>query len=143
MAIHIIKDGKVVNSIVATLDEAKAVFPDAVLVETETAGVGWLWDGKTFTPPLPPPPSVEQLQEALTEHLDRTAQARNWDNRITCMVRAGFDGPFRAEAAAFSKWADTCNATAYKMLAEVQAGKRGMPKTVDEFLKEMPEMVWP
>lgn len=141
--IAIIENNKVVNVIVAALDEAKAVFPDAILVETETAGVGWLWDGKTLTPPPPPPPSVEQLTEALTEHLDRTAQARNWDNRITCMVRAGFDGPFRTEASAFSIWVDTCNATAYKLLAEVQEGKRVMPQNVAEFLKEMPEMQWP
>ena len=35
-------------------------------------------------PPAPPPPTVADFDAALTRHLDATAQARRYDNRITC-----------------------------------------------------------
>ena len=80
---------------------------------------------------------------ALTQHLDATAQARKYDNRITCMVRAGFPGPFQAEAIAFATWCDNCNWHAYQVLAGVQEGTLPMPASVAEFLADMPPMVWP
>lgn len=85
---------------------------------------------------------VRRYTDALTGHLDAVAQARRYDNRITCSLRAGYPGPFQAEGAAFAAWMDTCNALGYQILAEVQAGARPLP-TVDEFIALLPEMVWP
>lgn len=109
---------------------------------------GWLYDGTTF---YQLPKTVEQIQEemikacdtALTNHLDATAQTRKYDNRITCMVRAGFAGPFQEEAQAFAIWADSCNAAAYQYLSEVQAGTRPMPNSPQELIDVLPVMVWP
>ena len=56
--IHIIENGVVVNTIIATLAEAQAAYPDATCIEATTGGIGWLWDGEVFTPPPPPPPVV-------------------------------------------------------------------------------------
>ena len=55
---HIIRDGAVVNTIVATVAEAQAAYPDAVCVPADTGSIGWLWDGETLTPPPPEPPVV-------------------------------------------------------------------------------------
>lgn len=74
---------------------------------------------------------------------DTIAQSKRYDNRVTCALRAGYAGPFQAEGLAFATWMDTCNATAYQMLAEVQAGTRQMPATSAEALALLPEMVWP
>lgn len=88
-------------------------------------------------------PTVASLTQALTDHLDATAQQRRYDNRITCMVRAGFVGPFQAEGIAFATWCDTCNAAAYMLLAEVEAGTRPMPTSNQALIDAMPLMVWP
>ena len=96
-----------------------------------------------IVPYVPPQPTVADFVNALTLHLDAVAQQRQYDNRITCMVRAGFPGPFQAEGLAFAAWADTCNATAYALLAEVQAGTRPLPETTQALIDVMPPMVWP
>ena len=55
---HIIRDGAVVNTIVATVAEAQAAYPDAVCVPADTGSIGWLWDGDTLSAPPPEPPVV-------------------------------------------------------------------------------------
>lgn len=89
----------------------------------------------------------QAMQKAIVTGMDAlfdtTAQARRYDNRITCALRAGYVGPFQAEGQAFATWLDTCNALAYTLLGEVQAGTRPMPATVSEALSLLPAMVWP
>ena len=58
MTTHIIIGGVVVNTIVATVAESQAVYPDAVCIPADTGSIGWLWDGETLTPPPPEPPVV-------------------------------------------------------------------------------------
>ena len=143
---HIIDNGVVVNTILATVPEAQAAYPQAVCVDGATGGIGWLWDGESLTPPPAPPappPTLADFDAALTAHLDATAQARRYDNRITCAVRAGYPGPFQAEGAAFALWMDNCNVTAYTLLAEVQAGTRPLPSTTQALIDLLPPMVWP
>lgn len=85
---------------------------------------------------------IAQFDAALTNHLDQTAQAKRYDNRISCALRAGYDGPFKAEGVAFAAWMDTCNASAYKKMAAVLSGQEQIP-TVDEFIASLPAIVWP
>lgn len=92
---------------------------------------------------VPPPLTPADFDAALTAHLDATAQARRYDNRITCMVRAGFPGPFQAEGLAFAAWCDGCNMFAYSLMADVLAGNAPMPESTSAFIAMLPEMVWP
>lgn len=111
------------------------------------------WDGDDWgyvsdvTPTEPPTPTpaltVADFDAALTAHLDTTAQSRRYDNRITCAVRAGYSGPFQAEGQAFAAWMDACNAFAYTLLAEVQAGTRPLPDSTQALIDLLPPMVWP
>ena len=94
-------------------------------------------------PPAPPPPTVADFDAALTRHLDATAQARRYDSRITCTLRAGYPGPFQAEGQAFALWMDACNLAAYTLLAEVQAGTRPLPENTQALIEALPPMVWP
>lgn len=94
-------------------------------------------------PRLLPVSMVDQIVQAMTDLFDRTAQARRYDNRITCALRAGYVGPFQAEGQAFATWMDTCNAIGYQMLAQVQTGTMQMPATVEEALALLPPMEWP
>ena len=83
------------------------------------------------------------FDRALTEYLDSVAQSRRYDNRITCALRAGYPGPFQAEGQAFAAWMDTCNASAYQQLGEIQAGNQPMPVSVAAFIASLPEITWP
>jgi hypothetical protein len=84
-----------------------------------------------------------KFEQALTQHLDSVAQARRYDNRITCMVRAGFPGPFQAEGKAFAQWCDSCNAMAYLLMEQVQNGEIELPATTQELIDALPVMEWP
>lgn len=127
----------------ATHSDIRSAFPNTSLPATLTDGVIEALGLESAEPPPPPPPTVADFDAALTSHFDSTAQARRYDNRITCMVRAGFPGPFQAEGIAFATWCDTCNAAAYELMAEVQAGTRPLPETTQALIDALPEMVWP
>lgn len=73
MATHIIIGGVVVNTIVATVPEAQAVYPDAVCLPADTGAIGWLWDGETLTPPPPGPLAERQVAawERIKQERDR------------------------------------------------------------------------
>ncbi len=115
----------------------KVVSGERVLMtDQERAGLAAEWNAASQ-------PKFADFDRALTDHLDKVAQARRYDNRITCMVRAGFAGPFQAEAVAFAQWADACNAQAYQLLAQVQAGTLALPQTTQAFIDLLPPMVWP
>jgi hypothetical protein len=86
---------------------------------------------------------VASYDQALSNHLDFVAQSKRYDTRITCAVRAGYPGPFQAEGAAFAAWMDDCNAQAYRMWAEIEAGTRLMFADTAEFIAALPPMVWP
>ena len=79
---------------------------------------------------------------ALTAHLDTVAQSHNYDNRITCSVRAAYPGPYQAEGIAFGTWMDTVNQLGYQMVADYQAGLIPLP-TIEEMIASLPVMVWP
>lgn len=86
---------------------------------------------------------ITQLTTALTDYFDSVAAEKNYGNRITCAVRAGYPGPFQAEGQAFAIWMDTCNAAAYQILAEVLEGTRPVPNGFEEIKSELPSFTWP
>lgn len=96
-----------------------------------------------IAPYVPPPLTPADIVNAMEGLFDATAHQKHYDNRFTCALRAGYPGPFQAEGMAFAAWMDGCNALAYQMLAEVQAGTRQMPVNTDQALALLPVMVWP
>lgn len=85
---------------------------------------------------------IAELTASLEDHYDLVARAKQYDNRLTCALRAGYAGPFQAEGTAFAVWMDNCNAYAYEVLADCLSGARGIP-TAEELIAEMPDLVWP
>ena len=73
MTTHIIIGGVVVNTIVATVAEAQAAYPDAICIPADTGSIGWLWDGDTLTPPPPEPPEPPVVPSAVTMRQARLA----------------------------------------------------------------------
>lgn len=85
---------------------------------------------------------IKQFDLALTQHLDSVAQSKRYDNRITCMVRAGFPGPFQEEAQLFAIWCDDCNYFAYDLLSKVQQGREPIPESPEAFIAMLPVLEW-
>ena len=73
MQTHIIENGVVVNTILATVAEAKAAYPDATCIDGATGGIGWLWDGQTLTPPPAPPDPEPAIPTSVTMRQARLA----------------------------------------------------------------------
>ena len=84
---------------------------------------------------------VQSFTSALEEHYDKVAQLRHYDNRLTCALRAGYQGPFQQEGVEFAVWMDTCNVQGYRILHEVQSGTRALP-TFESVLAELPALNW-
>ena len=83
---------------------------------------------------------IKSYDSSLTLYFDSKAKEKNYDNRISCSVRAGYPGPFQAEGLAFATWMDTCNAICYQILADVQAELRPIP-TIEEVTLEFPTLI--
>lgn len=85
---------------------------------------------------------VADYERALDQHLDAAAQSRRYNDRFTFALRAGYPGPYHAEAVVFAAWMDDCNAQAYQLLQDVQAGTATLP-TVEAFIAALPVLVLP
>lgn len=84
---------------------------------------------------------IKRFVANMEAHYDAVAKAKNYDNRYTCALRAGYAGPFQAEGQAFAQWMDACNAYGYQELDKMKQGLRTVP-TIDQFIEELPEPPW-
>jgi hypothetical protein len=85
---------------------------------------------------------VNQFNSDAVKYMDKVAQAKGYDNRIACSMRAGFDGPFKAEGQAFAIWMDTCFATMYLVMERAEKGEIPIPTTFNELLQHLPTPPW-
>lgn len=76
---------------------------------------------------------------ALEAHYDSVAQSKRYDNRLTFALRAGYPGPYQAEALVFAQWMDNCNAMAYQYMLDVEAGKLERP-TIEAMIEMLPNI---
>jgi len=95
---------------------------------------------------LNPPPSLEDYRAAIRAHVDATAQARDYDNAVSCASYVDSTNPqWAAEAQAFVAWRDAVWAYVFAELAKVENGEREQP-TVEQFIAELAgavPMEWP
>lgn len=91
---------------------------------------------------LPTEQIIANLDRVLINHMHARAAERRYDNIHTAALRAGYPGPFHDEGVAYATWMDACNATAYQIMADVQAGLRAIPSAA-ELIAEMPALVLP
>lgn len=85
---------------------------------------------------------VRDYEATLDAHLDSVARQHRYDNRFTFALRAGYEGPYKAEGVAFAQWMEACNTSFYTLLQEVTAGTRSRP-TMAEFIASLPAFVKP
>lgn len=112
--------------------------------EFDPAAAGCFWRGDHWEiVPAETGPKLEDFQRAHDAHLNAAARARRYDSIHTAALRAAYPGPWHAEGLAFAQWMDACNVAGYALLAEVEAGIRPPPATVDVYIAELPDLVLP
>ncbi|NTF07195.1 hypothetical protein G6L37_13665 [Agrobacterium rubi] len=88
--------------------------------------------------------SLEAMfSSAIQDHLDTTAKQRRYDTIHTAISYRDDANPvFASEAAALFAWRSAVWTYSTAELDKVMAGERDIP-TMDAFLAELPEIVWP
>ena len=83
----------------------------------------------------------KQLTDAVQNYLDAKAQELNYDSclSVCSYIDTGVQ-KFDDEGKAFRAWRSQVWAKGYEILAQVQAGERGIP-TEEELIAELPEFV--
>lgn len=92
----------------------------------------------------PVPTQAEQfkaIERAFEKHMDAVAKADGWDNRWTCVARAGYANPWQVKGIKFAQWMDACWVVAIQAQNDVIAGTRTIP-TPEQAVLELPVMVW-
>lgn len=96
--------------------------------------------------PEPAPRTLEDYRAAIRAHVDATAQARLYDNAVSCASYLNSTNPvWAAEAQAFVAWRDAVWAYVFAELAKVENGQRPQP-AIEEFVGELTAAVpmeWP
>ena len=64
-------------------------------------------------------------------------------NALASIASKGDSSASVAAAMALASWMDTCNAMAYTLLGEVQAGTRPLPESTQALIDLLPEIEWP
>ncbi|MCW8918898.1 MAG: hypothetical protein OQL08_08805 [Gammaproteobacteria bacterium] len=118
--------------------------PDGSRHEITNLGIELPAEALTEEPVRPPTDDeiIAAMERAIETHMDAVAQARRWDNRWTCVARAGYSNVWQAEAIAFGRWMDACWEYAIQVQADVLAATRPAP-TEEALIAELPVMVWP
>lgn len=94
--VHIVENGVVTNTIVATHEEAQAAFPAATILDaSEHAGaVGYVWDGTALSKPvvtLSLSDKQSALQTQLTAHYQTILADPHCDTGLGFEVNAGYE----------------------------------------------------
>ncbi len=107
------------------------------------AVLAWIAEGNSPSPYVPPAPSLEDYSEAVQDHIDATARAKNYTDVVSLVSYATSTNPqWAAEANAFLAWRDQVWASIYTTLAQVQAGQLEQP-TIEELIATLPVINWP
>jgi hypothetical protein len=103
-------------------------------------GIGAMED---WTPTSPPPAVLEDYELAIQSMIDDAARSRRYKHGDAFASYFNSTvGPWKDEAAVFIAWRDNVWQYAYSELSKVQEGEREQP-TIEAFLLELPEIVWP
>ena len=82
------------------------------------------------------------LLKAVDDYMDKTVQARGYDNIAKCVTYEGdIDPIFNREGTMAKQWRSKVYRTCYNILAEVEGGQREVP-TAEELIAELPKIEW-
>jgi hypothetical protein len=119
----------------------KDVFPDDTPTIIGLEQLGYEVYQYPIVEPVIDEDPIQQATRDLEAYYDSVAKIKKYDNRLTCALRAGYEGPFQAEGIAFATWMDTCNDMVYQLVADISNGIRAS-MTVGQFISELPVAPW-
>lgn len=131
------------GSISAVIDGAQMIVPDDMGNRHRQMLAEWAALGNAIEPYVPPPPTLEDYEQAIQSHIDATARQRTYRSGDACATYVNSTTPqWAAEAQAFVAWRDAVWAYAFAEMDKVQNGERPQP-TVEEIVAELPAIDWP
>ena len=83
---------------------------------------------------------IEEFKLYIQGILDAKAKEKGYDNIVSVCSYAGYENEYQAEGVVFGKWRAHVWQWGYKMLADIQSGKREMPKSFAEAIADMPQL---
>lgn len=84
------------------------------------------------------------FQNAIQAHVDAVARSRSYaDGKALAGYTVSTVPQWAAEAQAFVAWRDAVWLHAYAELAKVEAGERPVPASPEDFIAELPAIIWP
>lgn len=152
MIVHILADGKVVNSIVVE-DGVNPVSLGGIMASScpEEVGREWAYDGTNWTAPaesVSPQPSlpelIEQARRLVEDHVNEVARTRRYTDAVSCASYvASTNVTWAAEAAAFVAWRDAIWVQIYALEDKALADEISALPTAEELIAGLPEIAWP
>lgn len=131
------------GSIIAVIDGVQVTVPDDMANRHRQMIADWEAEGNTIEPYVPPPPTLDDYEQAIQAHIDATAREKKYANGFACSTYVNSKTPlWAAEAQAFVDWRDDVWLYAFAELEKVQQGQREQP-TIEEFIAELPAINWP
>lgn len=132
----IIENGVVVNTIRFADGDISA---PGISIDGLSVGVGDIYDGASFSKPLPPPPTVKEMEDAVQAHLDATASKAGYDNIYTACTYAeeGAVTKFQMEGQQLRTWRSLVWEYCHIVLKDVQDKKREVP-SISQLIDELP-----
>lgn len=142
MRYAIVENGKVVNVAVSQ----SALEPN--WHETNSAQVGWSFDGTSFAPPSAPAKTPEEVKNEVTAavqaRLDAFAQSRGYDSIVSaCSYATSQHSKYGPEGRYCVSAREQTWDALFAIEAEVIAGTRPMPTGYGDIESELPALVWP
>lgn len=102
--------------------------------------IDWLNEGNM---PSDADPDPKPFVDAIQRRLDAFAQTRGYDGILSaCTYAASAVAKFAAEGQTCVNLRDATWQAAYQLLAEVQAGTRPMPASIDDIAADLPQLTW-
>ena len=129
---------------------AKKEFPDAQYVYSDEDMQQEFLSGKIYiggnmqdAPVVEYVPTMEEIKKQYSDKLgsimNTKAQEYGYDSILTAVTYADSAiDKFAKEGNAFKEWRDNVYATGYAYLAEIEAGKKAIPATDEEFIALIP-----
>lgn len=89
-------------------------------------------------------PTLEEVTAEFKQRLfslyDAKAAEKDYRDRDSVMLRAGYPGPYREEATLYAQWIDACDEHGYAVLAKAQSG--GAIPSWEDFCSGLPKAPW-
>lgn len=94
--------------------------------------------------PMPPEQIKDRLRRAVEDHVEDTAQSRDYSSAVSLASYTASTKPdWSAEAQAFVQWRDDVWEYVFARLAAVESGEDEPPESAEALIADLPAMVGP